>query len=560
MPYLAIDDFKSGLDSRKSPLTAPAGSLTRLVNAAVTPGGEIQKRRAFVKVASLAGTTGLAAIGSKVVAFTRDTTVTAPPLNMVNNIATLEFHKLPLTSTTAKQTDFEVFDGNLYVVFYDKNGATPAAKNPHYYFDATASEGHTPTNAYVQTEGSGKGYNIRAFQGKMYSVTGKYIYFSSIKYPLLWEEAAKTPPSGATVVSVLPVQGVTNERVIIVSSKKTYRWNVGANNIGNWVEETTTPADLTWIDQSTQRTGCGYINTSLQETSGFGLQGIEIYYDKLAVMSDATTQLWSMDPDPNQNSLAQVLRNAGTRAPKSVQQYGSGDVLYLGSSGIRSLKARDASNSAAVTDIGSPVDNYIRGLAQKYPNGVSYLNNCVAINEPIVGRFWAVFPNEILVLSYFPGPKVQAWSVYTTTFIIDYVVTAGDTIFIRSGDDLYAFGGRTGLEYDNCAPAGVDVRFPYLDGGKPGHQKTFQALDATAEGAWAVAVSYNFDMQDAEEILGTLYPLPGKDTVSASTWNKGRFAMQGYASHVSMRFYNTTNTSATLSNCAIHYNLADDEA
>jgi hypothetical protein len=67
-------------------------------------------------------------------------------------------------------------------------------------------------------------------------------------------------------------------------------------------------------------------------------------------------------------------------------------------------------------------------------------------------------------------------------------------------------------------------------------------------------------MQDAEEILGTLYPIPGKDAVSSSTWNKGRFAMQGYASHVSMRFYNTTNTAATLSNCAIHYNLSDDEA
>ncbi len=539
MPYLAIDDFKSGLDARKSVMTAPAGSLTRLINAIVTPGGEIQKRRAFKKVATLTGTKGLAAIGSTVVAFKETgSTATAPSLGMTD--AALEYHSLPGLMTTAKLIDFDVYDGSIYATFYDSAGGSPAAKNPHYFFDQSLT-----TPAYVQTEGSGKGYYVRAYQSKVYTVNGKYIFFSAIKYPKLWEEAAAYPPSGASVQSVLPATGYANERVLIVATQKTFQWQI-TNGIGSWVQIATDAADIIWISEMTQRTGAGFINTALQESGGRGLQGIDIYYDKLAVLSGETAQMWAMDPDPNQNALTQVLRATGTLAARSVQQYGSGDVLFLAPSGIRSLKARDASNTAAVTDVGSPIDNLIRQIG--VDRGRTYLANAQAIIEPITGRFWLVFPDSIFVLSYFPGPKINAWSEFRLPFVIDYVVTAGDCIFVRSGDDLYSYGGTSLYEYDNC---GVEVRFPYLDAGKPGHMKQFEAIDATVEGAWQASVSYNYDQPDAEEALGTL---------DRPTWGYGKFAMQGYASHCSMRFYNNTTGSATLSNVAIHYQMGADEA
>ncbi|HXJ71944.1 MAG TPA: hypothetical protein VNM37_03785, partial [Candidatus Dormibacteraeota bacterium] len=64
MAYIAIDNFAAGLDTRKSALTSAAGTLQRLTNATITPGGEIAKRRAFVKIATLTGTFGLAATES----------------------------------------------------------------------------------------------------------------------------------------------------------------------------------------------------------------------------------------------------------------------------------------------------------------------------------------------------------------------------------------------------------------------------------------------------------------------------------------------------------------
>lgn len=746
MPYLAIDEFRNGLDARKSPLTAPAGSLTRLINAAVTPGGEIQKRRAFVKVADLTGTVGLAAVGTKVVAFSPGVDKTPPDMGM--KMAQLEFHTLPTNSQTLQQTDFDVFDGNIYVVFNDPSPSPPKATitdatrpegvrtgavyfattpnkfqkwtgrvwvlwkenfqtpyepggvegrvfrhtlaNRHYrftggqwqemvpkvvsdtapdvtkckdgetfrtattsvtfickkgawvelvpdaagedlppipkegdiylnttsklrflykggawvewkpdatvadfptgvpdksvYYDATTQKTYvwqtkewlewevgpadnaphyydkydedTKKHNYVSSEGSGRGLYVRAYQKKMYTVGNKLISFSALQQPTLWDDISNIPPSGAEPVSVLPVQGVEGEFVIIAAKKKCYTWTTDAtSNLANWVASDPSADDLQWIEEHTQRTGSGFINSSLEESGGVGLVGIEIYFDKIAVMSAETTQIWSMDADPNQNAISQVLRANGTRAPLSVNGYGSGDVLYLANSGLRSLKARDASNSASVTDIGSPIDNLILQIGKE--RGMTYLSNCMSVDEPVTGRFWAAFPKEIFVLSHFPGPKISAWSKYIVDFDIDHIVTAGDHLFIRSGNDLYALGGKTGAEYDSCP---VEVRFPYLDSGKPGHMKTFEAIDCTVEGEWRAAVSYNFDDQEAEEDLGVFKPLVGKDPISASSWNKGRFGMQGYASHISMRFYNNSPGPATMANAAIHYRIADDEA
>lgn len=70
MSYLVIENFKLGLDTRKSWLSAPAGSLVKLENCHITSGGEIQKRKAFVPFPDLpAGTYGLQAVSGGLVVF-----------------------------------------------------------------------------------------------------------------------------------------------------------------------------------------------------------------------------------------------------------------------------------------------------------------------------------------------------------------------------------------------------------------------------------------------------------------------------------------------------------
>jgi hypothetical protein len=292
-------------------------------------------------------------------------------------------------------------------------------------------------------------------------------------------------------------------------------------------------------------TGHGFINLSLQDADSERLTSLEVYYDKLAIFSSDAIQLWAVDPDPLQNAYVQLLRGAGSTAPRATSQYGSGDVLYLDQSGVRSMKAKDSSNSAAVSDIGSPIDPLITRIVTE--RGQTYFNNATALLEPLVGRFWMVFPDEKERETYFPGPKITAWSLYTPGFTIDHAVSCGGRLYFRSGDELYVYGGISGYEYDAC---GVEVRLPYLNGKKPGHNKLFEAVDLSIQGTWEARVSYDFNNPDAEESVGTF---------AQSTWNGGRAELTGYASHISLRFFNQDSNAAVISNVAVHYQVVDDE-
>jgi hypothetical protein len=456
-----IDDFAAGLDTRKSPLTSPSGTLQRLNNLVITPGGEIAKRKAFIQVADLSNTFGLAATESTLFAFTRNVDVT-PPSSGVPGVG-LVYQKLPNSSAGLRQTDFDTFDGDVYVVCDE-----PGVGIRHFY-------------RAVETQGTGRGYYVRTYATKVYSVMGKNLFFSAVKDPTNW----------------------------------------------------------------TTGTGAGFINLSMQDADGESLVTLEIYYDKLAIFSSEATQLWSVDPDPLQNVLDQVLRGAGCVSPLAAHQYGSGDVLYLSQTGIRSLRARDASNAAAVSDIGSPIDPNIQAL---YTTNPGSFQGAKALIEPIVGRFWMLFPDQIYVLSYFPGPKITAWSRYTVPFNIDYAVTCGGHIFVRSGNALYVYGGVDGNTFD--ATVG-EARLPYLDMKKPGHNKVFEALDMTVSGNWNVYNSFDYTNPDDQELVGAF---------SAPTWRTGRCEFTGDSSHFSLRFLTTGSGPATLSNAAVHYQMADDEA
>ncbi|MDR9437541.1 MAG: hypothetical protein RI563_11715, partial [Thiohalophilus sp.] len=71
MAYVLVEDFKRGLDRRRSMDTTPAGSLWECINAHISRGGEIEKRKAFVSKYSLpAGETfGLHATGTALYTF-----------------------------------------------------------------------------------------------------------------------------------------------------------------------------------------------------------------------------------------------------------------------------------------------------------------------------------------------------------------------------------------------------------------------------------------------------------------------------------------------------------
>ena len=489
MSYFSIADFKSGLDLRRKPYSAPAGTLQQLINAHVTAGGEIEKRLAFVQYVGgdLTGTIGMAGIGTNIYVFETAggglaaTAAAAPPVPSLAAATPVLLFKitLPGAYTFIRQMDWDIFNGRGYVVMQDSLGGIR-----HFYQDDIDSLTWTEVTTWPAaiTDPTLRPQHIRTFQGKMYGVQGPNLWFSAVGDPTDWDTG----------------------------------------------------------------TGAGFINLASQDAESADNLGLEVYFGKLAIMSNYSTQIWQVDPDPNNSFQEQVLRNAGTFASRSVRQYGNGDVLFLSASGIRSLNAKDSSNSAAVTDIGSPVEPEIRDILLSTPS--EQYSESFALTEPITGRFWMVVAGRVFVLSYFPGPKVTAWSEYVPEFQITDGVVIGPVVAVRSATQLYLYGGETNNVYDD---AEVTVETPFLDVEHPAHRKQFFALDAALEcdnGAWQIDVSFDPTAPNAADTSAN---------VSEVTYQEGTIPLSGVSSHVAVRLTHKAQGYALLGNLVIHYNTGE---
>jgi len=171
MAYYMTENFSAGVDTRRHPLAAPAGTLRDMRNLHITPGGEIEKRKAFVEGFDVTGSLSKSLM--RVNAFVY--VIGTGPDQFYGEL-TLRF--IECVGATGELLDWDVFDGRLYFTTIDADVVK------HWYQDAldagTATE--VPT---------GKGSYLRTFQAKVYSCSGPNIYFSGVGDPTEWDDTAK---------------------------------------------------------------------------------------------------------------------------------------------------------------------------------------------------------------------------------------------------------------------------------------------------------------------------------------------------------------------------------
>ena len=116
MPYILVEDFRGGLDNRRSNVTAQPGTLVTLKNAHINRGGEIEKRTAFVKLTDLPSNSfGLSASNGQIYVFGHEASSSVnfnsgTPANL--NYMRLQ-HPTPTTAlTSVLATSF--FNGQVY--------------------------------------------------------------------------------------------------------------------------------------------------------------------------------------------------------------------------------------------------------------------------------------------------------------------------------------------------------------------------------------------------------------------------------------------------------------
>lgn len=456
MQFYSINDFAAGLDLRRASLTAPAGTLRKLKNLHVTPGGEIEKRYAFVHIADVsAASRGLTEVNQKLYVFEALGPATIEPASPWD-VGTMKLQ----VPAIREIIDWDLFDNAVFAIV---DTGDPVLS---YTFENNLVLG-------------ARGRYCRTYKKKMWAVEDSTLFFSSV------------------------------------------------GNASDWAGD-----------------GSGNIDMSLEDADMTATSSLEVYYDKLAVFSDTACMLWQVDPDPAKTQSMQTLRQAGTSSPKSALQYGSGDVLYISPDGIRSLRARNSSLAASVSDVGSPLDPLMQELFRV--QGEDWMARAISIIQPVTGRFWVILPDRIYILSAFPGPKITAWSEYIPGFTITAAVVHLQHIVVRDDQNrIFAFGGTDQVVYDDSP---VEVEFPFHGGEKASTKKMYHAVNAACEGVWDIYAAFDPRNPDVEDYLGQ---------INGPTFMDGAFSMVGLATHVSIRARSVAPGPLTLSNLVLHYEYAE---
>ena len=290
----------------------------------------------------------------------------------------------------------------------------------------------------------------------------------------------------------------------------------------------------------------GFINMASQTAGQETLTAAEEYQGLMVIFSENNIRIWSISEDSSANVFIQTLQNTGTIAPRSVIPYGANDVFYLAASGVRSIKARDSSNAAYVSDVGTPIDTHI----QEYMATLTQaeIQDAVGMVEPIDGRFWLALKNRIYVLSYFPSAKVSAWSYYEVGFTIKNFAKVGNKIYVRGTENgvdyLYLYGGLSNNTYPEVGQDACVVELPYFSANDPAGKKDLIGFDITAINSWDV----------------DLLPDPSNDQVKVNlgiatgvTYGQPRFGVDSITPLFALTLTCDRAGSATLSALAMHY-------
>lgn len=298
--------------------------------------------------------------------------------------------------------------------------------------------------------------------------------------------------------------------------------------------------------------GEGFIVMSTNAQGAEEITGLARYDEYTAVFSRRVIQTWVFDPDPALSRQAQVLEGTGSIAPRAVTQFGDGDVFYLDLSGIRSLRARDSSNSAATTDIGSPIDPIVLELLDEI--GESAASRAIGVIEPRDGRFWLAVGDRIFVFSYFTAAKISAWTEYRPGFNVDDMLVWSDRVWLRSGDTIYVYGNVPGQPFQYSANVEADVWLPYLDADEPFREKEINGVDAAVRGTWSISIATDPMNEVAEDRVAT---------VTGTTFGIDDIPASILGNHMSLRFRSVAPLSSTspakIASAVVHFGRDDEE-
>lgn len=302
-----------------------------------------------------------------------------------------------------------------------------------------------------------------------------------------------------------------------------------------------------WTD-ATASTGAGFINMSNDSEGTERLVASATYQTSVVIFARKSVRVYTLSTDATVNSFVQSIDNTGAIAPRSVLAYGNTDVFFLDETGIRSLKARDASNAAYVSDAGSAIDPFVQEWIASLSDAT--VEDACGVIEPTEGRYWLAIGERIYVLSYFPASKVNAWTHYEPGFTTTAFARLDRRVFARDATTIYCYGGLTGDIYPDADETPATVELPFMSAQKPATFKKWEGFDMACTGQWDVDLLCDPNDEDVVVNVGvitrTTYGLPHIKAV-------GEFPL------FAMKLVASGAGEATISNMAFHYEATEAE-
>ena len=539
MAYFVISNFSNGRDMRRSAETSPSGSLRVLRNAFINEGGEIEKRKAFVS---------------------QDEVTAYGQLPQYKGQISGPFVCAGERSTAFFRHRRDSLPGSPFVA-----GSGSIAESVS---DLDAITGQTLQKFWVQKSTT----LLPAIHALLHSPSSSE--FSSTTYIV---DGYVEPANLSTVYQHFSVSFTgdepTSETLVAANDTRTYQRVL--KNKGYVVKGRSLYGSA--VGDPTDMAGTGFWITDLttQGTPIGDAVALGDYFGQLVVFGTRGMMFWQVDPDPALNQYLRTIEGS-TFGARSVTGYGAGDILYLARNGIRSLQARDSSNQARVSDVGSPIDQEIRasleldlndtdpmfGQIDPEVNNSLFYDMAAGIVHQDSGQFWLALRNQIHVLSRYPSAKVLAWSTfdlpdpqYDTAlagsnkagWVADWCEINDSVVLRNLADEVYVYGGSSGNEYDTSQ---VEVVLPFMDMGRPGSRKQFIGVDIVCDGEWTVEYATAFTGVDRNIIWGKA----GVTTDGTRATQKIGFNATG--TEIALRLTCKSNFAARLSEILIHYNEA----
>jgi hypothetical protein len=298
-----------------------------------------------------------------------------------------------------------------------------------------------------------------------------------------------------------------------------------------------------------QGSGAGRNNVLTQFGSQNTVQAFASFQGRLAVFCADMIQMWTVNADPSQFDMVQPINNSGTIAKKSVVQIGDYDVLYLDTTGIRSLRWRETNLGAFVDDVGIAIDSVIQTALQGYD-----ASGACATYEPSSGRYWLFLKDTIHVLSLFRGSEIQAWSTYLPTYDRSDVQTAFTPVkfevynrrvyCLSSLGDVFLYGGTNNNSYDAAI---ATVETSWMDHKSPAVVKQSNGIKPVFSGPWTFKCSMSpYDGDPSESVLATGSSVT-PDSTKDSPVDKRIIPYRAHGTHIKIKAITSGSVRCVLS-------------